>query len=188
VDPATLTPQQAVAVVGLVEQASATTRGAARDLRTLLIEIAPPRLRAHGLEAALEDLVAALVPGPTPEIRLQVCEEACPDEATRALAYRVAQEALRNAVKHAGATGIDVRVAREGADLLVRIHDDGRGFSLDELARRQEQGHVGLGLLERTALDGGGALHVDSTPGAGTLVELRVPPGLAPFASSTQQK
>jgi signal transduction histidine kinase len=179
VDPASLTPDQAAAVVRLVAQASATTREAARDLRTLLIEIAPPRLRAHGLEAALGDLADALVPGPTPEIRLVVCEEACPDEASRALAYRVAQEALRNCVKHAGATAIEITVTRDGADLVVRIRDDGRGFSFEDLARRQEHGHVGLSLLERTALDGGGTLHVDSTPGTGTLVELRVAPGCA---------
>jgi signal transduction histidine kinase len=180
VDPATLTPEQAAAVVRLIAQASATTREAARDLRTLLIEIAPPRLRAQGLNAALGDLAEALVPDPMPEIRLDVCEEACPDEATRALAYRVAQEALRNSVKYAAATVIQISVAREGADLVVRIRDDGRGFSLDALARRQEQGHVGLSLLERTAIDGGGALRVDSNLGQGTLVELRVPPGPAP--------
>jgi signal transduction histidine kinase len=142
------------------------------------IEIAPPRLRAHGLQAALEDLGQALVPGPTPEIRLKVCEEACPDEATRILAYRVAQEAVRNAVKHAGATAVEVTIDREDADLLVRIQDDGRGFSMEDLARRQEQGHVGLSLLERTAVDGGGALRIDSSIGHGTLVELRVPPVL----------
>jgi signal transduction histidine kinase len=185
VDPATLTPDQVAGVVGLVEQAATTARGAARDLRTLLIEIAPPRLRAHGLQAALEDLVAVLVPGPTPEIRLEVCEEACPDAAGRALAYRVAQEALRNCVKYAAAATVDVRVAQDAGDLVVSIRDDGRGFSPDELARRQEQGHVGLGLLERTALDGGGVLRVDSTPGRGTVVELRLTPALATKPPST---
>ena len=55
------------------------------------------------------------------------------------------------------------------------IRDDGRGFSVDEVERRQREGHVGLSLLEEHAAEVHGRLTVHSTPGEGTTVRLEVP-------------
>ena len=88
--------------------------------------------------------------------------------------YRIAQEALRNIIKHSGARRAAVELSG-GADAVeLRIADDGAGFD-----PRLADGKGGLGLVsmrERLRLVGG-AIAIDSHPGAGTRVEVRVPLG-----------
>ena len=86
------------------------------------------------------------------------------------LVYRAAREALRNVAQHAQASRVDVSVS--GGRLEVR--DDGRGFDAAERARRREEGHVGLSLLEDLVRRAGGTLEVRSEPGAGTTVVMEV--------------
>ncbi|HEU4703629.1 MAG TPA: ATP-binding protein, partial [Conexibacter sp.] len=64
--------------------------------------------------------------------------------------------------------------AAPGVARLV-VHDDGRGFAPGDRTRAEHAGHVGLRLLEGLAAQAGGALTVDSAPGAGTTVTLEVP-------------
>jgi hypothetical protein len=71
---------------------------------------------------------------------------------------------------------VEVTVACDDADLVVSIRAGGRALSMEDLGGRQERGQVGLRVLERTALDGGGTVRVDSSLGHGTMVELRAPP------------
>ena len=86
--------------------------------------------------------------------------------------YRVAQEALKNAAKHAKAGHIWVTVVRAGADLVLSIRDDGRGF---DLAEAQSQGNLGLiSLSERVRL-AQGRLAIDTTPEGGTEIRVVVP-------------
>jgi two-component system NarL family sensor kinase len=87
----------------------------------------------------------------------------------------VAQEALRNAGKHAQATHVEVRLRNHGDGVQLVIADDGRGFSPGDLDRQRRDGHVGLSLLRDLVADAGGALHVESHPGAGTRVSVEVP-------------
>ncbi len=87
--------------------------------------------------------------------------------------YRIAQEALRNVIAHAGARRIDVRLLRVDGHAELSITDDGCGFDID---RRSSRGS-GLGLVsiaERARL-ARGTLSVASTPGNGTTVRVRVP-------------
>jgi signal transduction histidine kinase len=137
-------------------------RQGVRDLRTLLVEIHPPRLESAGLEAALDDLLSPL--------RSAGIETALEVEPTRddALVYRVVREALRNVTEHAQATHVAVTVTPEGA----RVRDDGRGFDAHQRERRREEGHVGLGLLADLVEEAGGTLSVTSAPGEGTTVAL----------------
>lgn len=89
-------------------------------------------------------------------------------------AFRIAQEAIANALRHAQAATIDVRVSVGRAALDLRVIDDGAGFDVN-VARRLGARH-GLGLVsmsERARLSGG-HLTVDSAPGVGTTVHLRV--------------
>ena len=86
--------------------------------------------------------------------------------------YRVTQEALKNAAKHAKARQVWVTVARDGADLVLTIRDDGRGFDLAEA-----RGRGGLGLIsldERVRL-AGGRLAIDTQPQRGTTIRVVVP-------------
>jgi len=89
--------------------------------------------------------------------------------------YRIVQEALTNAVKHAKASNIWIRAWRENLVLCGSIRDDGGGF--DSSQARAIPGRKGLGLIamqERvTAI--GGTLQIDSRPGLGTELSIRIP-------------
>ena len=93
--------------------------------------------------------------------------------------FRVAQEAITNILRHAGARRVEVRLrctgdARQGA-VEMSVADDGRGFVLSEVMGRRDRPPLGLaGMRERMELVGG-ELRIDSTPGRGTRVEVRVP-------------
>lgn len=86
--------------------------------------------------------------------------------------YRIAQESLRNAIKHSGADGIEVRLNQCGDSLVLTIADNGTGFTNPE-----HQEHAGLGLLsmrERVRLIDG-TFHIESKPDEGTRIEVHVP-------------
>lgn len=93
------------------------------------------------------------------------------DEA-KGLLYRIAQEALANAARHAGARRVSLSVWSEGADLVMEVRDDGRGF--DSKAPRKKN-HFGLAVMMERAALAGGRLTVVSSPGAGTSVRVAVP-------------
>jgi signal transduction histidine kinase len=135
------------------------------------------RLRHHGLAEAL-----ALLAG-------EVSSDALPVDADlvryvpRPLAeeealYRIAQEALSNVVKHAGATRARLRLGTEGRDTVLRIADDGRGFSasIERTGEHAVQmGGLGLLTMRERATAIGGTIRIDSATGAGTTIEVTVP-------------
>jgi signal transduction histidine kinase/ligand-binding sensor domain-containing protein len=94
-------------------------------------------------------------------------------------AYRIASEALRNAIRHAAARYITVTIHYEPRQLRLTVIDDGKGIAAETLERQQVAGHFGLpGMRERAAVVKG-QLEVRSAPGAGTEIELRVPAAIA---------
>ena len=135
---------------------------------------------ANGIAAAGADLTSAPSVEHPPVVTVEV------DGASRDLnpvvreeAYRIATEALRNAVKHAQAQRITVTIHYEPRQLRVTVHDDGKGIDADAFGRQQREGHFGLpGMRERAAIVGG-RLEVRTQPGAGTTIELRVPAAVA---------
>jgi signal transduction histidine kinase len=157
-----------------LRDAAAGTRDAMRRLRTLLVEIHPPNLRASGLEAALDDLLAPLRTrgiGTT----LVIDPDAALGEEDERLVYRAAAEALRNVERHAQASRVEVSLRPADGAVRLEVADDGIGFSPEERGRRREEGHVGLSLLEELASHGGATVEVRSAPGAGTTFALEVP-------------
>jgi len=154
--------------------ATATLQQGVRDLRTLLVEIHPPRLATAGLQAALSDLLSPLASDGI-ETELRVDEAAArPGGAADVLVYRVAREAIRNAQVHAAPESVTVEVARDSAKTRLVVADDGRGFTASERTRRREGGHLGLTLLEDLAAQAGADLSIESAPGEGTTVVLEV--------------
>ncbi len=152
---------------------------AVRELRTLMVELAPPLLDQEGLASALRQLLSRL---DREHISWSLeCSEEHLDQRHQRLVYRVVQEALRNVIQHAQCHTVWVTVRIDGDRLLASIRDDGRGFSAAERAERRKKGHAGLGLLVQTARDGGGELSITSHPGRGTRVELSVPMLPAPL-------
>ena len=89
------------------------------------------------------------------------------------MVYRVAQEAIRNIVRHARASQVHVLVVEDGDWLQLKIADDGQGFDPSLSTRRH--GSVGLPLLAALVQERGGRLRVTSALGAGTTVTLRLP-------------
>ncbi|HEX6723708.1 MAG TPA: ATP-binding protein, partial [Gaiella sp.] len=157
-----------------LREAAAGTRDSMRQLRSLLVEIHPPNLRASGLEAALADLLAPLqARGVVTE--LAVGPELGLDGDSEQIVYRAAAEALRNVQRHAGAHRVAVGVERGGAGVRLEVTDDGAGFAPAERERRREEGHVGLSLLEELATRAGGRVDVRSAPGEGTTFALELP-------------
>ena len=157
-----------------LREGAAGTRDSMRRIRSLLVDIHPPNLRAAGLEAALSDLLAPLAAHGI-ETSLVVEDEADLDPGTEQLVYRAAAEAIRNVEKHAGATRVAVRYSVVDGLARLDVSDDGRGVTADERERSRSEGHVGLSLLDELASRHGGRLVVDSGPGAGTRVLLEVP-------------
>jgi signal transduction histidine kinase len=157
-----------------LERAERTCRGAVQELRSLLVEIYPPRLRDVGLTSALEDLITPLAQkgieasvDAQPNLRL-------PDD-TMALLYRTAREALRNAEQHAEAREVRIRVATANGKVALSVTDDGGGFVPDEALERPAEGHFGLRLLSDQVRDAGGTLEIDSARGRGTRLRVEVP-------------
>jgi two-component system sensor histidine kinase UhpB len=97
------------------------------------------------------------------------------------LVYRVVQEALTNAAKHANASRAVVRLVRRRGTLEVEVADDGKGFDPANPRRRGPGQGVGLGSMRERAALGHGTLTIWSRPGSGTRVRLRLPlrPALA---------
>ena len=157
-----------------LRQAAAGTRDAMRRLRSLLVEIHPPNLRASGLEAALADLLAPLQARGA-ETSLTVDPALGLDEEAERIVYRAAAEALRNVERHADANRVAVAVEERDEGVRLVVTDDGVGFGPGDRERRREEGHVGLSLLEELAARAGGRLAVRSAPGDGTTFELELP-------------
>jgi signal transduction histidine kinase len=148
-------------------------REAVRTLRRLLVEIYPPRLQEAGLKPALGDLLApAALAGI--ETTLEVPDELHLDPEREALVFRVAQEAVRNARKHAEANRIEVRVSDSPECTELVVEDDGQGLPSDPAGDGAAEGHFGLRLLSDLTAAAGAALEIDSNPGRGTKVRVRM--------------
>jgi signal transduction histidine kinase len=99
--------------------------------------------------------------------------------------FRIVQEAITNAIRHAAARDLRVRIERTPERVSLRIHDDGRGFDVDlRLERAAAAGHLGVvGMRERVRAHGG-VFRLLSRPGAGTTVEVELPLGAPAFGQA----
>ena len=149
----------------------ADVRGTAQSLRTLLLEIYPPKLGAGGLATALDQLVEPATAQGL-DVRLQVDDVSGISDDAVALVWRAAQEAVRNATDHARGSRIDVSVRRHRGAVSLKVADDGVGFVPGAFSH---QGRFGLRSLQDLAAEAGGRLKVDTGPGRGTTVLLEVP-------------
>ncbi len=160
----------------VLDGAAAEVRRSMRSLRSLLVEIHPPDLRTVGLHAALQDLLA---PAAGVGIEADVITDGIEDlpDDTVALVWRVAQEAARNALRHAQARQVSVTVSGGPRRVCLKVRDDGSGFDLADPA---DEGHFGLHGMTGLVQDAGGRLEVRSAPGAGTTVTVELPLGARP--------
>ena len=159
-------------------------------LRRQIHALRPLYLEDLGFVPALETLVREMTQPAGIIGDFEVTGEPSPavSPALEITAFRIAQEALHNAVAHAHATWIHVELGFEQDGLAVRIEDDGVGFDVPAhpflLA---QQGHFGLlGMHERTQAHGG-RLQLQSETGKGTTVEVWLPYQALPQAQDTRE-
>lgn len=145
---------------------------ALREMRLLIHELRPPMLEQEGLVGAVRKRLDAVEKRVGIEARV-VMEDLVelPASLEEGL-YWIIQEALNNALKHAAAKKETVRICVEDGLLVLEIADDGQGFDL-EAARHK--GGMGLVSMAERARQMGGTLSIDSVPGEGTTVTVRVP-------------
>jgi signal transduction histidine kinase len=167
-------PQIPPTTRSILQDAASGTRDSMRRIRSLLVEIHPPNLRAAGLEAALGDLLTPLG-GRGIETSLEFEDELSLDEELEQLFYRAASEAIRNVERHADARHLTIRVATKDGAARLEVADDGVGFTQADRERSRAEGHVGLSLLEELTARMGGTLDVQSTPDEGTTFLVEVP-------------
>jgi signal transduction histidine kinase len=149
-------------------------RDALDDLRGLMYGLRPRLLEERGLIAALQAL-ASTTPlwGPAVEVETREIGARLPSEIEVGL-YRIAQEAVSNARQHGAATKVRVTVELEPGMVTLAVHDDGHGFPPQAIRPAAGRGEGLPGMRDRAALLGG-ALSVESAPGAGTRIAAAIP-------------
>ena len=176
---AALPGDSALTVKETIAQLQSDLGARAEHLRQLMLAIRPPVFgdevvaevdfdRDDGLAAALLAYASEQwQEGQSPNVDVKVDPTLRLDWATMTIVYRIAQEALLNAAKHARAGSVDVAVTEQRGRILVEVHDDGVGFE-----PRRVDGSTGSGLatMELFTQLGEGELTLHSKPGEGTLV------------------
>jgi signal transduction histidine kinase len=160
-------------------QALELVTGGIANLRALIADLRPAALDDIGTGAALSGLVERVraTSGLPIELTVDLAFEAGRVAARHVpeleeTIYRIVQEALTNAVKHADAQRVWIAVREADGSVAIVVGDDGRGFEQDGAAK----GFGLVGMRERTML-GQGTLAVRSAPGAGTVLEVSLPVG-----------
>jgi signal transduction histidine kinase len=152
----------------LLQTIGETARQAIKEMRLFIHELQPTILREQGLVGALHQRLAAVEGRASIEARLLADDTLrLPLPAERAL-YQIAQEALNNALRHAGASMVTLYWGREGEQAVLEIIDDGCGFDPDHLS------NPGMGLenMRQRAAAIEATLKVISVPGGGTRVRV----------------
>ena len=152
-----------------LDEAMATLRESLVDLRRSSVE-------AGGLMAAVHKFTDQLSTVWGANIVIHDQLETEPPISVALAAYQIVQEALVNALKHAGSDEIRVNISQKDGAITVVVEDDGGGF--DPTQEKGEE-HVGMKLMRERAMGVGGTLNVRSIPGRGTSVAATLPAGVA---------
>jgi signal transduction histidine kinase len=160
-----------------VTQLRELTAGALAEMRALIFELRPGALAEEGLVAALRKQATAVTARTQTPVEVDASTERVElDPLVEEHLYRLVMEALNNALKHATPSAITITVTAEktpdgSTPLRVIVADDGTGFD----PTVAHPGHLGLSTMAERATAIGAALEVESVPGAGTRVTVRLP-------------
>ncbi|MBC8444746.1 MAG: GAF domain-containing sensor histidine kinase, partial [Chloroflexi bacterium] len=155
-----------------LERLEEGTRQAIRDMRLLVYELRPPVLEYEGLVGALQERLDAVEKRSGVQVQLMVQGDLDLTPEIEEGLYRIAQEALNNALKHAGASAIVVRLHVGGDEVELEIADDGVGFDRNAIS---DMGGMGLANMRQRADQLSGTLCIVSTPGEGTRIHAAIP-------------
>jgi signal transduction histidine kinase len=147
------------------------TEAASESMRVLIRSLRDSPLGTGGLAETLRLLVRFMEQESMARIVLN-CEPVGGTPLVQLLAYQVAREALRNALKHARASEVTIGVMNQDADLRITVEDDGIGFDPESVDQKT---HFGLALMRERIEIAGGVLYVDSRLGEGTRIIAKLP-------------
>ncbi|HYP60128.1 MAG TPA: PAS domain S-box protein [Thermomicrobiales bacterium] len=142
------------------------------EMRALIFELRPDALQQDGLVGILDKQAAALAARHKLNIETDLGSEPDATLEVKEALYRIGQEALHNAVRHAHATTIWVRLNQAGQGLTLEILDNGVGFDPEG----SFPGHLGLQSMRERAARMGAVILVESAPGEGARLQVIVPP------------
>jgi len=155
-----------------LKELQGTAQEALREMRLLIFELRPSVVEVQGLVPALRARLEAVEERAGLRVEMDLTEGLELSHQVQDGLYRIAQEALNNALKHASATQILLSLSGTEAAVILEIVDDGVGFNPDQ---EIEGGGLGLdGIIERAELLNG-ELKIDSQPGKGTRIRIEVP-------------
>lgn len=148
------------------------------QVRELSYRLRPAALEEFGLPVALGILVGEMTEGSSvnAHFNTNVTREALPP-GIEVTMYRIAQEALTNVVRHSQAQTVEVRLTEENNAIVMRIQDNGRGFDphQNQVTAVSERRHLGLISMRERAAIAGGSLTLETEPGSGTTLLVRLP-------------
>jgi diguanylate cyclase (GGDEF)-like protein/PAS domain S-box-containing protein len=156
-----------------LEYADEALTDAVRALRETVLGLHPASLADRGLGVALQVELDRAARRTRLDVDLHVDPEALgPHDA---LLYTAARALITNAVKHAAATRLEVRLERTADALVLTVTDDGLGMAAERADEARAAGHVGLASTRQRVQAGGGRLDVSSAPGEGTTMRVTLP-------------
>ncbi|HEY8172620.1 MAG TPA: GAF domain-containing sensor histidine kinase [Dehalococcoidia bacterium] len=158
-----------------LQKLQSLAQDALREMRSLIFELRPAALASDGFEATLRKHIEVLSRVRRCDIDMTVCgERQLADDVQQGL-FRIAQEALNNALNHANAKHIAVSVDLDREPVRMSVRDDGEGFDVAAAETRSKR--LGLISMRERAEALGGTLSIESTTGEGTSVTAEVPVG-----------
>lgn len=172
-----LDEQQLAGPTRFIDLARTTAKDNLGEARAMIAALQPASLSETSLENALGRIAAGFAAAG--EFSIEVSVEGNSRQLpmrTEAALLRIAQGAVGNVAKHAGAGRCRVTVTYEPDEVRLDVVDNGRGFDPSEVSGRPSGlGHIGLDAMRRRAAEQGGSLEVESTPGYGTAVSVAIP-------------
>ncbi len=142
-----------------------------KEMRLLIHELRPPALEEDGLLGALHQRLDAVEKRAGINARLLADEIVELPHTIEEGLYRIAQEALNNALKHACATNVLVRFSTKDGKIVLEVEDDGKGFDVGSV---EISGGMGLANMRHRAEEMGGSIEIRSALGEGTVVKAAV--------------
>ncbi len=161
-------PERAMASIDYV---LTLTEAGLAEMRALIFELRPESLEIEGLVTALTKQVAVLRTRYKLTVEADLGEEPVLSMEMKHALYRIAQEALHNIVKHARASMVALRLACQANEIILEVRDNGIGFD----PAGPFPGHLGLRSMYERVTKMGGTLTIESVPGQGTRVGVRMP-------------
>ncbi|NJP06600.1 MAG: sensor histidine kinase [Chloroflexaceae bacterium] len=166
----------------LLDRLSNATREGLREMRQFIADLRPGRLEEHGLVFALQEYLRRYQEIYPTRVSFETDTIPRLSNEVEIVLYRIVQESLQNAHKHARGAPVHVTLSLRPDQLSLSIRDEGPGFDAREVARRAGRESWGLTSMRERAEMIGAKYVVSSRPGAGTEVSVRLPLSEMPFA------